>query len=115
MMEFLREPPQKVSWEQIAAAVPDEAAAFNAALAEADMDLEDFCIRWEEACPEEVFDAWERLAQRFGSATELELSPYDERSNDGDVGLLVIGAWQLSPAGKKFFGKEEDDDEQVTA
>ena len=45
MMEFLREPPQKVSWEQIAAAVPDEAAAFEAALAEADMDVEDFCIR----------------------------------------------------------------------
>ena len=62
MMEFLREPPQKVSWEQIAAAVPDEAAAFEAALAAKDIDLEDFCVRWEEACPEEIFDAWERLA-----------------------------------------------------
>jgi len=74
------------------------------------MDLEDFCIRWEEACPEEVFQAWERLVQRFRSATGLELQPYDERSSDGDVGLLVVGAWELSAAGKRFFriGDEEE-------
>jgi hypothetical protein len=74
------------------------------------MDLEDFCIRWDEACPEEVFDAWERLSQRFRSATALELWPYDERSNDGDVGLLVVVAWQLSPAGKTFFRIEDEEE-----
>ncbi len=74
------------------------------------MDLEDFCIWRGEACPEGVFDAWERLAKRFRSATGLELWPYDERSSDGDVGLLVVGAWQLSPAGERFFriGDEEE-------
>ncbi len=104
MMRSFMKPTEQVSWEQVMAAVPDEAAAFKTALAEADMDLEDFCIRWEEACPEGVFDVWERLAHRFRSATGLELSPYDERSNDGDVGLLVVGAWRLSAAGRRFFG-----------
>ena len=45
-----------------------------------------------------------------GFGDGLELWPYDERSSDGDVGLLVVGAWQLSPAGERFFriGDEEE-------
>ena len=108
----LRKPTEQVSWEQVAAAVPDEAAAFEAVLAEADIDLEDFCIRWEDDCPEQVHVAWERLSQRFDSATGLELEPYKEGASEQEdygVGFLVSGAWQLSPAGKRFFGKEEDE------
>ena len=107
-MKPLMKPTEKLSWEQVAAAVPDEVAAFNAAMAAEGIELEDFCIRWEEACSEDVFEAWERLVQQFRSATGLELSPYDERSSDGDVGLLVSGAWQLSPAGRKFFGIKDE-------
>jgi hypothetical protein len=107
-MESLGKPTEDVSWEQVAAAVPDEAAAFEAALADADIDLEHFCIWWEDDCPEEVSEAWKRLSERFKTATGLELWPYDERASDGDVGLLVAGAWQPSPAGKKFFGEWDD-------
>jgi hypothetical protein len=106
-MEPLRKPTEEVSWEQVKEAVPDEAAVFEAALAEANIDIEHFCIWWEDDCPEEVRDAWERLSQQFKSATDLELWPYDERSSDGDVGFLVVGAWQLSPAGQKFLEIED--------
>jgi hypothetical protein len=107
-MKRLRKPPERVSWEQIAAAVPKEAIAFQAALAEADIGLERFCIWWDEKCHEEVFEAWEQLAQQFETATGLELWPYDERSSDGDVGFLVVGVWWLSPVGKRFFDIEDE-------
>jgi hypothetical protein len=109
MMGTFRKPIEQVSWEEVVAVVPEEAAAFEAALAEAEMDLECFCIWWEDRCPEEVGDEWDKLSQRFKSATGLELWPYDERSSDGDVGFLVVGVWQLSPAGKRFFGIKDEE------
>ena len=112
MTTFLNHPTEDVPWEQVAAAVPEEAAAFDAALAEAEADLEQVC--WMEECdlPDEVAAEWNRLSQQFIRATGLELTHYckyrDEWDDHPEAGFRVIGAWQLSPAGKRFFGVNDE-------
>jgi hypothetical protein len=101
-------PTKEVSWKQVAAAVPEEAAAFEAALALAEdgIDLDVFFLRYDDDLPEEVRAAWERVTGQFHQATGLQLWPYRRYLNEDDdeTGFEVIGAWELSAAGRRFFG-----------
>jgi hypothetical protein len=111
-------PKQDVSWEQVAAAVPDEAAALEAVLEQHDLTLNHFCV-YEDNCaiydedgekkemPEEADASWHRLSQHFERVTGLRLGTYcwyrSDFDDDPDTGFHVLGAWQRSPAGKRFF------------
>ena len=110
-MDSLPTPSMIVDWEQIQAAVPDEAAAFEAAIVEAGVTMEDFC-RYDHAARECLSEAWNRLSKSFKSATGLELAPYYEWDDSWgefvEEGFQVFGAWQLTTAGKKFLGIREE-------
>jgi heme-degrading monooxygenase HmoA len=51
--------------------------------------------------------AWKRLSQQFERATGLRLDTYcryrSDFDDDPDTGFEVVGAWERSPAGRKFF------------
>ena len=124
-------PGEEVWWDQVAAAIPDEAATFEAVLDAARLDIEEFC-RWrdgtfelgdesddppdDEDLPvdeaplvddESLGAAWRRLSEQFEQVTGLRLYTYcyyrSDYDDDPDTGFEVVGAWQRSPAGKRFF------------
>jgi hypothetical protein len=119
-MEPLDKPTEDVSWEQVVAAVPDEAAALEAVLAAEDSSINEFCRDWPGCLSEESQAAWDHLSRAFEQTTGLKVEPtweyVSEDSEDTQEGFYVLGAWQLSPAGKRFFGiKDKDRDREHAA
>jgi hypothetical protein len=124
--EYLWSPEEEVPWSRVMAAVPDEAAALEAVLAAAKLTMAEFC-HWcdgdYELCDESgdlpdeqdlpvdelLGAAWDHLSRHFERVTGLRLYTYcryRRQFGDPDTGFEVVGAWQRSPAGKRFFGIE---------
>jgi hypothetical protein len=123
-----------MEWEDIKSIVPDESAAFERQLEAAGVDMDAFCCAMaiddldgldvptedDDAVRqtiEGIEAAWKNLAGSFTRVTTvegkgLELQPcyrdaeYGDRDDEveGDF-FHVSGAYQLSPAGKKYADK----------
>lgn len=115
MSDYLWSPEEDIPWSRVVAAVPDEAAALEVVLARAKLSLNEFC-RWcdgdfesdDPRIDEFLEVAWDHLAHHFQRLTGLRLCAYcryrSDLDDDPDTGIQVVGAWQRSPAGMRFFG-----------
>ena len=119
-------PNQRVKWAQVESAIPEETAAFAVLLEQYDLTLEDFCVSRnnyviydeeyeEKEVPEEVGIAWTEVQKRFSKVTGLKLHCYayeemwadrDSELHDYQYGFEVAGVWQMTDAGKRFFGED---------
>ena len=117
-MEYSWSPEEEIPWSRVVAVVPDEAAALEVVLARFKLSLAEFC-RWRDgdfelggesgdlSIDEFVVVAWDHLAHHFEQATGLRLYTFcrhHNQSGDPDTGFEIVGAWQRSPAGERFFG-----------
>ena len=122
--KYLWSPKEEVPWSRVVAAVPDEAAALQVLLSLSRMSLDEFC-RWRDGDFEldeesddpridERLDAvWHHLAHHFERVTGLSLYTFCRdrgESRELETGFEVVGAWQRSPAGKRFFGIKDEDE-----
>ncbi len=116
----------RVEWSQVESVIPEETTAFTALLKLQDVTLEDFCVSGngyaiydedyeDKQVPEQVGIAWTEVQRRFSEVTGLKLYcyAYEEMWADRDAelhnyqyGFEVAGAWQLTDAGKRFFGDD---------
>ena len=53
MKPFLNQPTEDLSWEQVVAAIPDEAVALEAVLAAEGSSINEFCRDWPDYLSEE--------------------------------------------------------------
>jgi hypothetical protein len=117
-------PAEEVPWSRIMEAVPDEAAALKTVLVRGGLDLDRFCCWRDGDC--ELYDedddlpddqdppieeflevAWDHLARHFERQTGLRLYTFcrhHREFGDPETGFKVVGGWERSPAGKRFFG-----------
>jgi hypothetical protein len=113
MMEPRSDPTEYLSWQQVAAAVPAEAAALESVLKTEGSDIDEFVPYWYDRASPAAEEAWNRLADAFERTTGLRVEPYWVETNDKCdedwEGYRVVGAWQLSPAGRRFFGITDEE------
>ena len=111
-------PEEEVPWSRIEAAVPGPANALQVVLDRCGLTVDQFC-RWRDGTfelddesnvrnrDEWLELAWDHLAWCFEQETGLKLCTFCRhhgQSGNLATGFEVVGAWQRSPAGKRFFG-----------
>lgn len=121
-------PSEEIQWAQVVSVVPEAAAEFEAAMRRHNLTedkviplLDGMEVQDDEYepldLPDEIDQAFDRLCDRFQAATGLQLGfnweehewmDLDHNMHDYVVGWEVKGAWQLTDAGKRFFGEDSD-------